>query len=184
MITYVPYRATDTGALVEFLTTSTWPFHTDPTLDHGVVAGRVAAGEFDTGVSQQCWWIFAESTRVGFVRLFDLADPTAMFDLRIAAHCRARGYGTAAVSWLTGHLFGQRAALRRIEATTRHDNQAMRRALRRCATPKKPTTARPGRTLTGGPTTQSATPFSARTGRPAPSPPSTGPTRRIHDPRT
>lgn len=137
MITYVPYRATDTGALVEFLTTSTWPFHTDPTLDHGVVAGRVAAGEFDTGVSQQCWWIFAESTRVGFVRLFDLADPTAMFDLRIAAHCRARGYGTAAVSWLTGHLFGQRAALRRIEATTRHDNQAMRRALRRCGYAKE-----------------------------------------------
>jgi hypothetical protein len=55
-----------------------------------------------------------------------------MFDLRLRSAYRGRGIGTAAVRWLTGHLFTELPEVRRIEATTRSDNMAMRRVLGKC----------------------------------------------------
>jgi RimJ/RimL family protein N-acetyltransferase len=45
---------------------------------------------------------------------------------------RGLGYGSDAVSWLTRRIFSQHPAIRRIEATTRQDNAAMRAVLRHC----------------------------------------------------
>jgi RimJ/RimL family protein N-acetyltransferase len=69
---------------------------------------------------------------VGFVRLDDLNDPTPMFDLRLRRRARGHGLGTATVGWLTTYLFDELPDIHRIEATTRRDNHAMRRVLRRC----------------------------------------------------
>jgi mannose-6-phosphate isomerase-like protein (cupin superfamily) len=55
-----------------------------------------------------------------------------LFDLRIVEADRGRGVGSAAVAWLTEHLFATHPELRRIEATTRGDNVAMQRVLGRC----------------------------------------------------
>jgi RimJ/RimL family protein N-acetyltransferase len=71
------------------------------------------------------------------VVIFDLGDPTPMFDLRIAAGSRGRGYGTGTVQWLTARVFSTGADKERIEATTRADNWAMRAVLARCGYTKE-----------------------------------------------
>ncbi len=61
----------------------------------------------------------------------ELEDPTPVFDLRILSGARGRGLGRAALAWIARWVFEtQRHA--RIEAHTRADNAAMRRALRAC----------------------------------------------------
>ncbi len=69
--------------------------------------------------------------------IFDLGDPTPMFDLRIAAASRGNGYGTETVRWLTSRIFSTWADKERIEATTRADNWAMRAVLARCGYAKE-----------------------------------------------
>jgi RimJ/RimL family protein N-acetyltransferase len=77
---------------------------------------------------------FAELSQCLVVAALDRAldDPSPMFDLRIKAEVRNRGYGGATVAWLTRHVFTEQTSTHRIEATTRQDNWAMRRVLRRC----------------------------------------------------
>ena len=54
------------------------------------------------------YWIRDDGTAVGLVRLLDLDhvdDGSPLFDLRISGEHRGRGLGTAAVKWLSDHLF-------------------------------------------------------------------------------
>lgn len=104
---------TDLDRVVEFLTGEEWPFHVVPRPTEAAVRAMSFTDAF---------WI----GDVGLLRLFDLADGTPMFDLRVRSAARGRGVGTAAVRWLTGHVFGNYPA-DRIEGTTRQDNHAMRR---------------------------------------------------------
>ena len=62
----------------------------------------------------------------------DLADPTPVFDLRLRTSDRGRGYGTAAVRWLSEYLFTELPEIKRIEGHTRRDNLAMQRVLEHC----------------------------------------------------
>ncbi|HZB50623.1 MAG TPA: GNAT family N-acetyltransferase, partial [Mycobacteriales bacterium] len=128
---FVRWVPADAGALADLLTGEDWPFHAAGRPDRAAVLARAAAGHYD-GPAVRTVWIVAAGERVGLVRLYDLEDEAALFDLRIRAAHRGRGLGTAAVTWLTGHLFGELAQLTRIEATTRSDNAAMRRVLLRC----------------------------------------------------
>jgi RimJ/RimL family protein N-acetyltransferase len=123
---FVPGEA---AALAGFLTGERWPFHAGVP-DRAKVLGQVDRGHWD-GPSAATFWLDRDGTRAGVVRLFDLDDPTPMFDLRIAAAHRGRGLGGQAVAWLTGHLFTTLPGIRRIEATTRIDNHAMRAVLGR-----------------------------------------------------
>ena len=129
-VEFARWRPAEADALVELLTGEDWPFHAG-TADRDTLLARVAAGCY-AGPDARKTWIVADGRRAGFVRLFDLGDDTPMFDLRLRAADRGRGLGTAAVRWLTGHLFAERPDTRRIEATTRADNVAMRRVLERC----------------------------------------------------
>lgn len=128
---HVPLRPADTEALVAFLTASRWPFHSRPVLDPAVVRDRAAEGHY-AGDDVRTFWVLADGDRVGLVRVWDLGDPTPLFDLRVAEAHRGQGVGTATVTWLSGHLFDELAHVTRIEATTRQDNLAMRAVLRRC----------------------------------------------------
>jgi RimJ/RimL family protein N-acetyltransferase len=58
----------------------------------------------------------------------DLGDSTPIFDLRLRAQSRGKGIGGQALRWLTGYLFTELPAIRRVAGNTRQDNQAMRRA--------------------------------------------------------
>lgn len=81
--------------------------------------------------SVETWWLDLDETVIGLVRLFDLCDYTAMFDIRLRQANRGRGVGTSTVRWLTEHIFSNRECTR-IGATTRADNIAVRRTLLRC----------------------------------------------------
>lgn len=127
MVTFERWRPDEVDALVGFLTTEPWPFHAG-TADPADLRERAADGYY-AGPGTETYWIVDAGTRVGLVRLFDLDDGDPMFDLRLRAADRGRGLGTATVRWLTGHLFAARPGIHRVEATTRADNAAMRRAL-------------------------------------------------------
>ena len=83
-------------------------------------------------VEVRSFWINENGVPAGLVRAFDLEDAlegSVLFDLRIATECRGRGIGRAAIGWLVAKLFVDYPLLHRIQANTRFDNDAMRRAL-------------------------------------------------------
>jgi len=134
----------ETAALAELLSGDEWPFHADSRPSRETVEGWLAAGRF-TGSGVRSFWILvaeADATSqerlrlaevaVGIVTLRDLADPTPVFDLRLRSAYRGRGFGSAAVRWLTDYIFTEFPEIRRIEGHTRRDNLAMQRVLERC----------------------------------------------------
>ncbi|GAB3594782.1 hypothetical protein GCM10027446_19090 [Angustibacter peucedani] len=131
-----PWQPDDTDALVDFLTGDTWPFHAAPVVDGALVRERAAGGYYLGPATQTLWVIAADDEvaddRAGLVRLFDLEDPTPVFDLRVREPWRGRGVGTQALRALTAHAFGERPAALRVEGTTRADNGAMRTVFERC----------------------------------------------------
>ena len=129
---YLPTGPDDADALVDFLTSHTWPFHPDPRPDPATVREQVQGGVYASDEAAETYWIDDAGQRLGLLHLFDLADPTPMFDLRIATPSRGHGHGRRSVEWLTQRLFHRNPETLRIEATTRQDNWAMRRVLRQC----------------------------------------------------
>lgn len=130
-LTFDPLRwPDDAEAVIDFLCAGEWPFHRSPHLTpEEATSVRVAGDDVVT------FWIRLDGTTVGIVRVFDLddiSDGSPLFDVRIAESYRGQGIGGEAVRWLTDHLFTTYPALRRIEATTRHDNVAMQAVLDRC----------------------------------------------------
>jgi RimJ/RimL family protein N-acetyltransferase len=121
----------ETAALAGLLSGEEWPFHGTSRPSRETAEGWLAAGRF-TGPRVRSFWIRAAEETVGVVTLRDLGDPTPVFDLRLRSACRGRGFGTAAVRWLTGYLFTEFAEIRRIEGHTRRDNAAMQKVLERC----------------------------------------------------
>lgn len=122
-LTFERVVGVDTRAIVTFLCGSDWPFH-------GVRRLSVAEAEAISlsNATTDSYWIRDAGVVVGLVRLLDLddvEDGSPLFDLRIAGGHRGRGLGTAAVKWLSDHLFGEFPVLHRIEANTRSDNAAM-----------------------------------------------------------
>lgn len=96
-----------------------WPFH-----------GTGAAAPY-FGESIRSFWIGGDA---GLLRLFDLGDPTPLFDLRIRAAHRGRGLGTSTVRWLTGQVFADKE---RIGGCTTADNAAMIRTFEKCGWTKE-----------------------------------------------
>ena len=82
----------DVSRIAEFLGSQEWPFH------GGGAAEKVAAGYLADDV--QAFWVFADpdvTAPAGLIKLFDLADGTPMFDLRIGAAYRGAGLGSQAL---------------------------------------------------------------------------------------
>lgn len=118
-------------ALADFLCADAWPFHAGGRPTRAQVLDRVASGYYDDEATET--FLFSDGRDVvASLRLTDLLDDTAMADVRVAGPRRSRGVGTDVLRWATGHAFATREQVHRIEATTRHDNLAMRRVLRRC----------------------------------------------------
>ncbi|WP_177168101.1 GNAT family N-acetyltransferase [Marininema mesophilum] len=117
--------------LVSFLSGSEWPYHEKPFLSEQDVRASWEK-ELYSGVGKESYLMMERGVPVGFLRLFDLTDSTALFDIRIASNARGRGLGKKGVNWLTEHLFCSHGHIERIEAYTRVDNEGMRRTLLRC----------------------------------------------------
>ncbi len=102
-LTFERVSTAEASAFVAFLLGSDWPFHGAAQLS---VAEAEAIGI--TNTETRSFWIRDAGTVVGLVRLLDLGDVedgSPLFDLRIASGHRGQGYGTAAVQWLSDHLF-------------------------------------------------------------------------------
>lgn len=131
VLSFVPVvMPDDSAAAVEFLVSSEWPFHGTPRLTRDGAASIALVGD-----DVASFWIRDDDRPVGVIRAFDLDDlvtGSPLLDVRIAETHRGRGVGSAAVAWLTGHLFDEHDELHRIEATTRGDNVAMQRVFDRC----------------------------------------------------
>ena len=134
---YVPHSQAADSELVAFLSASAWPFHSDVMLDASAVWSLIGAGVYENSASSKTFWVIDNDSRVGLVRLFDLTDPTPMFDIRVAETARRRGYGQQTVRWLTAHIFEDHPSTHRVEANTRQDNWAMRRVLEKCGYAKE-----------------------------------------------
>lgn len=122
----VPPR--DEDKLVELLCGDEWPFHGKRRL----TPADVATMELTSDDVASFWVLDDLAAPIGLIRLLDLDDVddgAPQFDLRIASGHRGRGVGGACTAWIVGHLFQTYPALHRIEANTRGDNTAMRRAL-------------------------------------------------------
>ncbi|RAL21062.1 GNAT family N-acetyltransferase [Thermoflavimicrobium daqui] len=117
--------------LIEFLTSENWPFH-------GIEAPsptqirEAFMNHYYTGDSVKTIWLQYHEQNIGLIRLFDLLDSIALFDLRIRHNYRGKGFGKQALQWLTHYAFTHYPHLIRIEAHTRVDNFAMRKTLYNC----------------------------------------------------
>ncbi|MEU0386198.1 GNAT family N-acetyltransferase [Streptomyces chartreusis] len=135
-ITFRRLRVADDESLIGFLTGEIWPFHSISHVDHETARQWIAERRFDSEENRS-FWIVADEEITGLLRLTDLEDDTPMFDLRIRAEHRGHGIGAHAVTWLTRYLFEEFPEARRIEGTTRYDNQPMQRVFLQCGFAKE-----------------------------------------------
>lgn len=120
--------------LIDWLSSSPWPFHGNPNLSPEKVQSMISDGVFD-GENHQTFWVLFGESRVGCIRLFDLediGDGAPLFDIRLKPESRGHGIGVKAVQWLVQYMFEQWPALHRIEGTTRQDNIGMRKVFEKC----------------------------------------------------
>ena len=123
---YDPER--DLDALVTLLATEEWKFRVAPrfTADEARAALR---GFGETG--DLTLVIEAGGTVIGFVRAekVDNQAEDPQLDFRLGQQFRGRGIGTEAARRITAAVFDHSPSTIRIEAQTRRDNIAMRKAL-------------------------------------------------------
>lgn len=122
----------DRDELVSFLTRNVFPFHVRRQPTGEQVSAAIEAGEWGGDETETFWIEDGERGRVGIVRLDDLADATAMVDLRLDEPHRGLGLGAAALTAATDRVFRQHPGVLRLEGQTREDNIAMRRTFERC----------------------------------------------------
>lgn len=119
----------DASDVIQFLASDQWPFHGARVLTSEQAASVTIADD-----ETSSFWVRRAGIPIGLLRVFDLSDlavGSPLLDVRLAESVRGQGFGTAAVRWLTSHLFMEHHKLMRIEATTRHDNTAMQRVFDR-----------------------------------------------------
>lgn len=127
-VAFTRFSPAEGEELADVLTEERWPYHGGPAPDRATILSRVRDNVYD-GDTTMTFWVVRDDVREGFVRIFDLNDATAMFDVRLRERARGRGLGTLTVKWLVDHVFESVMSVSRIEATTRDDNRPMRRAL-------------------------------------------------------
>ncbi len=132
MLQFTPFDPnSETIRLIEFLTSERWPFHgqESPTVD-SIKKGINNGFYSDNG--NETFWVKMDNEEIGIIRIFDLADPTCLFDIRLKKEYRGKGLGLLCVKWLTKYVFTTYSHIIRIEAHTRKDNFAMRKTLHNC----------------------------------------------------
>jgi len=127
LLTPVDAAGPDREELIAFLTSQTFPFHVRSRPTRRQVEANIADGTWGGGDVESFWIDDGNRGRVGLLRLDDLADWTAMIDLRLAEQWRGHGIGTLSLNLATDHVFLTRPAVMRLEGQTREDNIAMQR---------------------------------------------------------
>lgn len=121
---------TDREEIVSFLTANSFPFHLGAALSEEEALDRIDTGRLGPK-DHAAWWIEYVEERVGILVVEDIADEGVMIDIRLAERVRGRAIGTAVAGAIPDLVFSRYPHVTRIEAQTRDDNVAMRRALLR-----------------------------------------------------
>ena len=132
MQTYTELTKETHPDLIQLLTTETWPYHGTEKPTEEAIQTSIQQGNY-TNEGTNTFLIQDEQvTVIGMLRLFDLEDPTCLFDLRLKQEVRGQNRGAHALKWLTHYAFTNYPHLIRIEGHTRHDNLAMRKTFHNC----------------------------------------------------
>ncbi|MFD1738152.1 GNAT family N-acetyltransferase [Bacillus salitolerans] len=119
-------KDTETEELVHFLIGDTWPFHGQVNPKEESIIKSLNDG-FYTENGTRTFWMEQTDRKIGLIRLFDLEDPTCLFDIRLKEAWRQKGIGSKAVRWIADFAFRNYPELIRVEGHTRHDNVGMRK---------------------------------------------------------
>lgn len=110
--------------LVELLTRNKWIHHIDQILKEESIRKAYAEGYYHN--DRETHWIIDNEEKVGIIIIHDINDTIPLFDVRLDARYRGKGYGVKTLLWLQDYLFGERGKIR-IEGYTRVDNIGMRK---------------------------------------------------------
>ncbi|WP_339280449.1 GNAT family protein [Lysinibacillus sp. FSL P2-0066] len=110
--------------LVHLLTQNRWLYHTNSYLKEEAIRAAYAEGYYQN--NRETHWILEDGDRVGVIFIHDINDTIPLFDIRLDANYRGKGYGVKALHWLQEYLFAERKKIR-IEGYTRVDNIGMRK---------------------------------------------------------
>jgi RimJ/RimL family protein N-acetyltransferase len=128
-----PYDpGSDEPALIELVCSETWPHRAVDSLTPEAMRTEIERAPYH-GDGVLTVMIELDGELVGFVRAEGLGrdreDP--QLDFRLRERVRGRGIGLAALRHITAEVFERHPTTVRIEAQTRGDNVAMRKALAR-----------------------------------------------------
>ena len=112
--------------LVNLITSNEWPFHSGEKLTREQIVHSYENGWYEDG--RETFWIERKQEKLGIIIIHDIQDTIPLFDLRIQNNERGRGIGTQTLLWLQDYIFNLPNKKIRIEAYTRSDNLAMRKA--------------------------------------------------------
>lgn len=118
--------------IVEWLCSQEWPFHGYPPRDADTIRNQALKGYYWNEDARAFWIHHGENKRIGYVRLFEIQDLTARFDMRFKTECRGHGFGRQALKWLTDYTFFTFSGIQRLEGQTREDNVAMQKVFEAC----------------------------------------------------
>jgi len=127
------FAEADADDLIAFQSADEWPYHGNPNPTQDDTAARIERRAF-SGDDNAAFWIVAEDdSLVGFVHVFDLMDPSCLFDMKIGGQFRRQGIGFRALQLLAQTIFERYPKVIRIEGNTRRDNLPMRRLFEKSA---------------------------------------------------
>lgn len=132
MQTYIELTKETEQELVQLLTKETWPYHGTENPTEESILTSIQQGNYANDGTKTFLIQDENQITIGMFRLFDLEDPTCLFDIRLKQQVRGQNRGTNAVKWLTEYAFTNYPHLIRIEGHTRHDNLAMRKTFHNC----------------------------------------------------
>ncbi|MGE7185749.1 GNAT family N-acetyltransferase [Peribacillus sp. NPDC006672] len=132
-LTFVPFTLDEKTQLIDWLTSDRWDYYVNPVPTRDRIISAIDEGNYHSDESRTFWIQNPQTIKnVGLIRVYDLLDQSAMFDLRIKTANRGTGIGKKAVCWLTEHVFNTYPKIIRIEGQTRQDNIPMRKVFRTC----------------------------------------------------
>lgn len=131
------FESSKKDRLLEFLSTGYWPFHSTPKISKEKLEKQFSDGYFNGEGKRTFLILESDQEIIGVMRLFDLGsgsedDETPLFDIKIKEEFRGKGIGKHALKWLTDLVFTEYPNKQRFEATTRIDNNAMRKVFEHC----------------------------------------------------
>lgn len=129
-LSFITYTPDQSAQLIDFISGEPWPMFVNANPSREMIQGWIDEGMY-SAPENLIFWIMLDGQRVGIIRAHDVPKWTGL-DFRISAAYRGRGIGTAALRWITAHLFETQPEILRLEGQTRQDNTAMRAVFRRC----------------------------------------------------